>query len=269
MSTGFVSLVGAGPGDPDLLTCRAVRRLRGADVVVYDALVQPEILAFARRATPVFVGKRARRPAVSQAWINAFLVRTARQGRTDVRLKGGDPFVLGRGGEEALALLAAGVPFEIVPGVTAATAAAALAGIPVTHRGRASGFVVVAGHAEEAYGPILRSLAPGSATVVVMMGLARINRLARLLLVHGWRPETPAAILIAISTSAAETRTTSLARLADSGPPDTGGHAGTVVIGEVVGVLRGWRGARGRHEYADPDSDWTHPPLVCERSGHR
>ena len=266
---GFVSLVGAGPGDPELLTRKAVRCLRTADVVVYDALVQPETLAFARRATRVFVGKRARRPAVSQSFINAFLVRTARQGKKVVRLKGGDPFVFGRGGEEALALLAAGVRFEIVPGVTTATAAAALAGIPVTHRGRASGFVVVAGHAEEAYGPILRSLAPQSATVVVMMGLAQIDRVAALLLARGWPPETSAAILVAVSTSATETHTTSLGRLADTGAPDTDGEAGTVVIGEVVELLRAWRETRGSYEHADPDGDWTSARILCEGSGHR
>ena len=135
-STGFVSLVGAGPGDPDLLTQRAVRRLAEADLVLYDALVSPEVLPLASRAQCLSVGKRACRPSISQEAINRCLVRGARRGKRVVRLKCGDPFVFGRGGEEAIALAAAGVPFEIVPGVSSALAAPALAGIPVTHRGR-------------------------------------------------------------------------------------------------------------------------------------
>ena len=168
---GFVSLVGAGPGDPDLLTRKAAERLAEADLVLYDALVDPATLALAPTAQRIFVGKRAGRPQVRQEFIHWLMVRAARAGKRVVRLKGGDPFVFGRGGEEALALAAAGIPFEVVPGVSSAIAAAALAGIPVTHRGMASGFVVVSGHAEDAYRPMLESLAPHSATVVVMMGL--------------------------------------------------------------------------------------------------
>ena len=129
MRSGFVSIVGAGPGDPDLLTLKAADRLRRADVVFYDALVPPEIVRIAARARRVFVGKRAGRPSLDQAAINRLMIRAARAGRRVVRLKGGDPFVLGRGGEEALALRAAGVPFEVVPGLSAATAAPALAGM--------------------------------------------------------------------------------------------------------------------------------------------
>src|ERR671935_2250685 len=138
--TGHVSLVGAGPGDPALLTRKAVARLRAADLVLYDALVDPCALRFARRAQKFFVGKRCGRHAMRQEAINALMIRAARRGRRVVRLKGGDPFVFGRGGEEALALRAAGVPFDVVSGVTAGVAAAAYAGIPVTHRGLASAF---------------------------------------------------------------------------------------------------------------------------------
>src|SRR3954469_13153088 len=150
-ATGYVSLVGAGPGDPSLLTRKAGARLRAADLVLYDALVDIQVLKFARRAQKFFVGKRAGRHALSQQAIQAVMIRAARRGRRVVRLKGGDPFVFGRGGEEALALHAAGVSFDIVPGVTSAVAAPALAGIPVTHRGIASGLLVVSGHDEQAF----------------------------------------------------------------------------------------------------------------------
>jgi uroporphyrin-III C-methyltransferase len=238
MRKGTVALVGAGPGDPDLLTRRAAQRLAEADLVLYDALVDPEVLALAASARRIFVGKRAGRPAVSQDFINRLLVRGARRGYRVVRLKGGDPFVFGRGGEEALALVAAGIPFEVVPGVSSAVAAAALAGIPVTHRGVASGFVVVSGHAEDAYRPILEGLAPASATIVVMMGLSGIERLARLLISRGWKPATEVAVLISASTPQAETFTASLGEL-ERGltlPPYTG--PGTVVIGDVVHLRR-------------------------------
>ena len=172
---GFVSLVGAGPGDLDLLTRKAARRLAEADLVLYDALVDPGALDLAPTAQRVFVGKRAGRPQSTGVHPLADGARGA-TGRRVVRLKGGDPFVFGRGGEEALALAAAGIPFEVVPGVSSAIAAAALAGIPVTHRGLSTGFVVVSGHAEEAYRAVLESLAPHSATVVVMMGVGRDRR---------------------------------------------------------------------------------------------
>src|SRR4029079_5012737 len=132
---GHVSLVGAGPGDPELLTRKALLRLRRADLVLYDALVDERVLALARRAQRFFVGKRAGRHALSQEDIHAVMIRAAKRGRRVVRLKGGDPFVFGRCGEEGAALQAAGVPFDIVPGVTSAFAAPAAAGIPVTHRG--------------------------------------------------------------------------------------------------------------------------------------
>jgi uroporphyrin-III C-methyltransferase len=235
---GFVSLVGAGPGDPELLTRKAVQRLAEADLVVYDALVDTEALALAPKARRIFVGKRAGRPAVRQEFINALLIRAARAGQRVVRLKGGDPFVFGRGGEEALALRAAGVRVEVVPGVSSAVAAASLAGIPVTHRGAASGFVVVSGHAEEAYLPILGSLAPHCATVVVMMGLGRMEQIAALLIDRGWRGTTPAAIVLSASTSDAAVQTVTLAELSRGFGPARSRGPGTIVIGEVV-RLRG------------------------------
>ena len=238
MTPGSVSLVGAGPGDPDLLTRRAIRRLSEADVVFYDALVDRDALTLAPSARRVFVGKRAGRPAMTQDGINRLLIRAARRGLRVVRLKGGDPFVFGRGGEEALALAAAGIPFEIVPGVSAATSAAGLAGIPVTHRGIASGFVVVSGHAEDAYGPILTGLVPHAATVVVLMGLAHGEQIAELLIDRGWKPQTPVAVLFGASTTESEAWTTTLSELKGGLPVSEHPGPGTIVIGDVV-RLRG------------------------------
>jgi uroporphyrin-III C-methyltransferase/precorrin-2 dehydrogenase/sirohydrochlorin ferrochelatase len=192
---GQVSLVGAGPGDPGLLTRKAAARLRAADLVLYDALVDPRVLKLARRAQRFFVGKRAGRHALSQAEIHTIMIRAARRGRRVVRLKGGDPFVLGRGGEEALALQDAGVRFDAVPGVTSATAAAALAGIPVTHRGVAPGFMTVSGHDEAAFAAAIDGVPHGRVTLVILMGMTRRAALAGALIARGWPGELPVAIV--------------------------------------------------------------------------
>jgi uroporphyrin-III C-methyltransferase / precorrin-2 dehydrogenase / sirohydrochlorin ferrochelatase len=254
--SGFVWLVGAGPGDPDLLTRRAVRCLEAADLVLYDALVQPGTLALAPHAQCFSVGKRAAprdrmaiaargdrpnslraipKPAMAQETIHFLMIRAARRGKRVVRLKGGDPFVFGRGGEEALALAAAGVPFEVVPGISSAVAAPALAGIPVTHRGLASGFVVVSGHAEVAYRPVLESLAPRSATVVVLMGLATRAAVASLLLARGWPAATPAAIVFDASGPAQDVWRGTLATLGTA-PGTEDSSPGTLVVGDVVSL---------------------------------
>ena len=170
--TGLVSLVGAGPGDPELLTVKAVKRLEEADVVLYDALVSDEVLKLARDAQCFDVGKRKGCGRIEQEAIHELMIQCARGGDRLVRLKGGDPFVLGRGGEEALALARAGVPYEIVPGISSALAAPALAGMPVTHRGITSAFVVLSGHSPEALGTVLGSIEPHSVTLVVLMGLS-------------------------------------------------------------------------------------------------
>jgi uroporphyrin-III C-methyltransferase len=237
MSGGFVSLVGAGPGDPELLTLRAAARLREADLVLYDALAGREAFALAPRARWFYVGKRARRRSIAQESIERLMIRAAQRGERVVRLKCGDPFVLGRGGEEALALARAGIPYEVVPGVTSAVAAPALAGIPVTHRGLSAGFVVVSGHAESAYAPLLSSVAPGSATVVVLMGLANRAAIAALLLRSGWPGDTPAAIVLDASHPSATSWTGTLGTLSrcnvsDERPESTG----VLVVGEVVSL---------------------------------
>jgi uroporphyrin-III C-methyltransferase/precorrin-2 dehydrogenase/sirohydrochlorin ferrochelatase len=234
---GLVSLVGAGPGDPELLTLRAVQRLRECDVVFYDALIDKAALLHAPQARWAYVGKRSGRHSMTQEMIEHLMIRRSYRGERVVRLKSGDPFIFGRGGEEALALAAVGVPVEMVPGVSAAMAGPALSGIPMTHRDLASAFVVVSGHAESAYAPVLRSLAPGSATVVILMGLATREETSTLLLLRGWKPETPAAMVLAASTSESQTWRGTLATLGSCNLPETNPHSpGLLVIGATVTV---------------------------------
>ncbi len=238
-AAGHVSLVGAGPGDPGLLTRKGIARLRAADLVLYDALIDDLILRYARHAQRFFVGKRQGRHALTQDRINAVLIRAARRGRRIVRLKGGDPFVLGRGGEEAAALAAAGVSYDVVPGVTSAIAAPALAGIPVTHRGVSSSFLVVSGHDEAAFARAVGGVDPEITTLVVLMGVARSGALARRLMASGWRPGTPAAVVVDASLADQRTWRGRLDELADERATiDVSGHLapGTMVIGEVVSL---------------------------------
>jgi uroporphyrin-III C-methyltransferase / precorrin-2 dehydrogenase / sirohydrochlorin ferrochelatase len=233
--SGHVSLVGAGPGDPELLTVRAVHALAEADLVLYDSLVSLEVLALAPRAQRFSVGKRAGRASMRQETIHTLMIRTARRGKRVVRLKGGDPFVFGRGGEEVLALRAAGVPCEVVPGISSALAAPALAGIPVTHRGLSSAFTVVSGHAESAWQPVLSGLPPNGLTVVVLMGLGTRAAIAAFLLERGWAASTPTALLLAAGTARAHTWTGPLGALGRFDVPDGLGDApGTIVVGDVV-----------------------------------
>jgi uroporphyrinogen III methyltransferase/synthase len=196
--TGHVWIVGAGPGDPGLITLAAVRALEGADVVLYDALVAPAILRHAPAPSErVFVGKRAGEQAMGQDAINALLVEHARAGRRVVRLKGGDPFVFGRGGEEALACRDASVPFTIVPGVTSAIAAAAYAGIPVTHRGVSNSLLIVTGNdaAGDGAGAIDWQAASKAGTLAILMGVATLGDAMAALIAAGKAPETPVACI--------------------------------------------------------------------------
>jgi len=235
---GMVHLVGAGPGDPDLLTLKAHRLLQRADVVVHDRLVSPEVLAVARRdAERLFVGKRRGHHAMPQEEINARLVALARAGRSVVRLKGGDPFVFGRGGEEVEALVAAGVAVEVVPGITAALGCAASAGIPLTHRDHAQACVFVTGHTKDTEAALdWPMLARPRQTVVIYMGIARLPSIARQLMEHGMPPTTPVALIEngtmdherrVVSTLATVERQAMRAKL--SGPA-------LCVLGEVVGL---------------------------------
>ena len=197
--TGTVYLVGAGCGQADLITVRGLRLLHSCGAVVYDDLIAPELLSeVPANADRIYMGKREGQHSATQEAICAKLVELAREGKDVVRLKGGDPFVFGRGGEEALALQAAGVPFEVVPGVTSPIAIPALAGIPVTHRGVSQSFHVITAHTADTpdglpeYFDRLAAL-PG--TLVFLMGLSRLKVIARRLMEAGKAPETPAAVV--------------------------------------------------------------------------
>src|SRR5690349_17328497 len=238
MSSGFVSLVGAGPGDPELLTLKGLRRLRAADVVIYDALVNPLLLRECRPdAELLYAGKRAGQPHLAQPAINALLIEQARLGRQVVRLKGGDPFVFGRGGEEAAVLAAAGIAWEVVPGVSSAVAVPAYAGIPVTDRASASSFAVITGHEDpdrEATRLRWQALAQGIDTLIFLMGVGRLESIAAQLIAHGRAAETPAAVIRQGTTPDQETVVGTLASIA----ADVA-HAGltapaTLIVGEVV-----------------------------------
>ena len=173
---------------------------------------------------------------MAQETIHALMIRAAKRGQRVVRLKGGDPFVFGRGGEEALALRAANVPFEIVPGVSSAVAAPALAGIPVTHRGTASAFTVIAGHARASYEPVIDAIAPGATTLVFLMSVAQQQDIAAALLARGWRASTPAALLFAASREDAETWIGTLASLKEGDGVIDAERPGMIVVGDVVNV---------------------------------
>lgn len=235
MKMGTVYLVGAGPGDPGLLTVRGRELIQAARVIVYDQLVNPVLLEEARPlATRIFVGKQAGHHCTSQAEINQLLIVQARLGRDVVRLKGGDPFVFGRGGEEAEALAEAEIPFEIVPGVSSAIAVPAYAGIPVTHRKFASSFAVVTGHETLKAQPAVDwgKLAAAADTLIILMGLKNLPHIAGELARHGLAPETPAAVICCGTTQAQETVIGTIADIA--GKAAHLKSPAVIVVGKVV-----------------------------------
>jgi len=256
---GWVWLVGAGPGDPGLLTLLAAHALAHADVVVYDALVDDGVLELARPgAELVFAGKRGGKPSPKQPDISARLVRLAREGRRVLRLKGGDPFVFGRGGEEALALAAAGVPFRIVPGITAGIGGLAYAGIPATHRDTNHTVAFVTGHMAGGAVPDgidWAALARGAQALVIYMALKHIEAIAGHLMAGGLAPSTPVAVVSRAATSQQRVLETELGRAA-ADVAESGIEAPAVIaVGEIVRLRAGldWLGAmEGRLLDADP-----------------
>jgi uroporphyrinogen III methyltransferase / synthase len=237
-SKGMVYLVGAGPGDAGLLTVRGAELLARADVVVYDALVNPRLLLLAaRKAEIIFGGKRSKDHAIPQEELNQLLVAKAREGKTVVRLKGGDPYIFGRGGEEAEELVAAKIRFEVVPGVSSAVAAPNYAGVPLTHREHCSGFTVVTGHedpSKEGQGVDWSKIAKVPGTKVIMMGTERIGQIAELLVGHGMDRDTPVVMVRWGTTGRQQSIDGTLATIADAASK-AGLSAPTVaVIGDVV-----------------------------------
>jgi uroporphyrin-III C-methyltransferase len=234
---GKVFLVGAGPGGPELITVRGLKVLQQASIVLYDRLVHPQLLQEAPAdAKQLYVGKEESLHCVPQRQINQLLVAYARRGECVVRLKGGDPFVFGRGGEEAEALAAAGVPFEIIPGVSSALAAPAYAGIPVTHRRYASSFAVITGHEENGRETKhdWAKLAGAVDTLVVLMGLKTLPQIVSQLLSHGRAPDTPVALIRWGTRSEQETLVGTLQDIVGRAARRRFSPPVVTIIGEVV-----------------------------------
>ncbi|EOC82780.1 TPA: siroheme synthase CysG [Neisseria meningitidis] len=260
---GSVSLVGAGPGDAGLLTLKGLQEIQQADVVLYDALVSDGILSLVRRdAERIFVGKRARGDRTPQEDTNALMVRLAREGRRVVRLKGGDPFVFGRGGEELETLARHQIPFSVVPGITAAVGATAYAGIPLTHRDYAQSAVFVTGH-RKADAPDIEW---HRQTLVIYMGALKAALIAERLQQHGRSPDTPAAVISQGTLPAQKTATGTLANLAELA--ETAPNPALIVIGEVVGLHEklAWFGENGEGENRVGQ---TYPALGGLNAGQR
>ncbi len=239
-SSGRVHIVGAGPGDPELLTLRAARLIGEADAIVYDRLVCTEILELCPPGCrQIFAGKSPGNHTMSQSEINRLLIDLARGGLSVVRLKGGDPFIFGRGGEEAQALADAGIPFEVVPGVTSAAAAPAYAGIPVTHRGLASTATFVTAHEDPAKletSVDYAHLAASGGTLVFMMGARSVGRISRELLKHGMASETPVAIVENATTSRQRTLRCTLGEAPSFAEREEVSPPAIVVVGAVASL---------------------------------
>jgi uroporphyrin-III C-methyltransferase len=231
-----VVLVGAGPGDPELMTLKAVRALAAADVVLVDELVSRACLAHVRPGAKIIeVGKRAGCRSTPQAFIEKLLVRYARQGKNVVRLKGGDPFVFGRGGEELEALRAQGIQAEVVPGITAGTAVPAALGVPVTHRGFVRGVTFLTGHTNDGSDPDWAALVRSGTTLVIYMGLKNLERIVAALKCAGMDPATPACV---VENGTLASQKQSIGTLDTLSATGFTGPA-LIVIGEVVRFARG------------------------------
>jgi uroporphyrin-III C-methyltransferase len=263
--TGFVSLVGAGPGDPELLTVKAVRRLQAAEVVVYDYLANPDLIIHCRqRPLLIYAGKRAGRQSLSQATINQTLIEHGRSGRLVVRLKGGDPFIFGRGGEEAEALTQAGIPWEIVPGISSALAAPAYAGIPLTHRDLASSCTIVTGH--EALSSERRidwRTGLSADTLVILMGMERLATIMQRLIEAGRNAATPAAVVRWGTTAQQQTIVATIATLAEAVACHGLGSPAVIVVGEVVQCATTLNWFVPPASWCPPATDVLELPIPC------
>ncbi len=235
---GRVILVGAGPGDPDLLTFKALRLMQKADVVLYDRLVSPAIINMTRQdADKIYVGKARADHAVPQEGINQLLIKYAKQGKRVVRLKGGDPFIFGRGGEELSELAAARIPFQVVPGVTAAAGCASYAGIPLTHRDYAQSVRFVTGHLKD--GSInlpWAELVHEAQTVVFYMGLVGLPVICEQLIAHGRSPQTPIALIQQGTTPNQKVIVGTLADMVERVAKDPVQAPTLIIVGEVVSL---------------------------------
>ncbi len=235
----LVHIVGAGPGDPELITVKALKRIREADVILYDRLVNEELLGYAKpNATLVYCGKAPGRHAMTQERINELLVDIALAGKRAVRLKGGDPFVFGRGGEEALALAERSIPCEIVPGITSAIGIAASAGIPLTHRGVATSFALVTGSLchETGEPPKWEELARSVDTLVVYMGVSKLADIREKLIRHGRHPQTPVALVENGTTSRERVGIGTLANVDKLAEGMKLVNPALIIVGEVVRI---------------------------------
>src|ERR1043166_9315699 len=239
-SSGMVYLVGAGPGNLGLVTLRAKECIEQADVIVYDHLANPEMLAWARESAElIYAGKRAGEHALGQDQINALLIEKAREGKEVVRLKGGDPFVFGRGAEEAQAIADAGIPFEIVPGITSAIAGPAYAGIPMTHRAHNSHVTFFAGHEDPAKAESAidyAALAKLGGTQVMLMGVERLGSVTSEMLKQGVRSDLPVALVRSATTGQQETLTGTLSDIAQKAVASDFKAPAVAVFGEVVAL---------------------------------
>ena len=236
---GWVWLAGAGPGDPGLLTLQAVHALRSADVVVHDALLDDRVLSLARAgADRVFAGKRGGRPSARQGDISATLAAMAQAGARVLRLKGGDPFVFGRGGEEALALAARGVPVRVIPGLTAGLAGLAAAGIPATHRGVNQAVIFLTGHDADGAAPALDwpAVARAAPMLVIYMGMAHLAEIAARLIAAGRAPDEPVAVIERAATPAQRVLETALARAAEDAAAAGFGPPAVIAVGRGVAL---------------------------------
>lgn len=239
--TGKVYLVGAGPGDPELITVKGLNILRQGDVIIYDRLIHPDLLLHAKKgAKLIYGGKAPSCHALKQETINELIIKFAKKGKKVVRLKGGDPFVFGRGGEEALACAKHGIPFEVVPGVTAGIGVPAYAGIPVTHRGISRSFALVTGHQadKEMDNRKWFHLANGVDTLCIYMGVSRLPHIVQSLLQAGKAQETPAALIHRGTCTNQKTVPGTLADIVDKAHEENITNPSMIVIGEVVELAR-------------------------------